>query len=37
MWLFSGVCFTGVLFNLFFVPETKGKSFAAIKKALEGI
>jgi len=25
-WLYSGVCFAAVVFTLFFIPETKGKS-----------
>ncbi|KAB0799557.1 hypothetical protein PPYR_07437 [Photinus pyralis] len=33
-WLFGGVCFLGVLFGVFLLPETKGKSFAEIQSNL---
>ena len=33
-WVFAGVCFTGFLFVLRFVPETKGKSLEEIEKEL---
>ncbi|EFA10061.1 facilitated trehalose transporter Tret1 [Tribolium castaneum] len=34
-WLFSGFCLVAGLFTLFFVPETKGKSFQEIQNILE--
>uniref|UniRef100_A0A1Y1L5I6 Major facilitator superfamily (MFS) profile domain-containing protein n=3 Tax=Photinus pyralis TaxID=7054 RepID=A0A1Y1L5I6_PHOPY len=33
-WFFGSVCFLGVLFSLFILPETKGKSFAEIQNHL---
>lgn len=30
--MYSGFCLTGVLFVIFCLPETKGKSFANIEK-----
>jgi len=35
-WLFSGLSFLGILFVIFLVPETKGKSFAEIQRMLRG-
>ncbi|GAB0091274.1 hypothetical protein DMENIID0001_060930 [Sergentomyia squamirostris] len=35
-WFFAAFCFFEALFVLFFVPETKGKSFEAIQEALAG-
>ncbi|KAJ3642996.1 hypothetical protein Zmor_025737 [Zophobas morio] len=34
-WLFAGFCFLAMLFTLFYVPETKGKSFIEIQKILQ--
>ena len=34
MFLFSGVCLISILFIVFFVPETKGKSYEQIMNAL---
>ncbi|XP_063918717.1 facilitated trehalose transporter Tret1-like [Zophobas morio] len=34
-WLFSGFCFAGWIFTLFYVPETKGKSFQDIQDILK--
>lgn len=36
MWLYSVVCILGLLFVIFFVPETKGKSLEEIEKKLTG-
>ncbi|XP_045773729.1 facilitated trehalose transporter Tret1-like [Maniola jurtina] len=36
MWLYSVVCIVGLLFVIFFVPETKGKSLEEIEKKLTG-
>jgi SP family facilitated glucose transporter-like MFS transporter 8 len=33
--IFAGVCFIGMLFIIFFVPETKGKSLEEIQQLLE--
>ncbi|KAK5641122.1 hypothetical protein RI129_009669 [Pyrocoelia pectoralis] len=33
-WLFGGVCFSGILFSLLMLPETKGKSFNEIQSNL---
>lgn len=33
--LFGGICITGTLFVIFYVPETKGKSYREIMKLLE--
>ncbi|KAF5270585.1 hypothetical protein FQR65_LT05483 [Abscondita terminalis] len=35
-WIFSCVCILGVLFGLFVLPETKGKSFEQIQDMLNG-
>lgn len=35
MWTFAGCCLFGVLFNAFFVPETRGKSIDEITLAME--
>ncbi|GAB0094002.1 hypothetical protein DMENIID0001_092020 [Sergentomyia squamirostris] len=35
LWLFAGFALAGVVFILFFVPETKGKSLVEIQKMLE--
>jgi facilitated trehalose transporter len=35
-WIFGGVCFIGILFTYFVVPETKGKSLAEIEDLLNG-
>ena len=37
MWIFSGCCLFGMLFNLMFVPETKGKSIQDILEILEDV
>ncbi|XP_068902293.1 facilitated trehalose transporter Tret1-like [Tenebrio molitor] len=34
-WLFGGFCLAAWLFTMFFVPETKGKSFQEIQEILE--
>ncbi|KAJ3642995.1 hypothetical protein Zmor_025736 [Zophobas morio] len=34
-WLFGGFCFLAILFTVFFVPETRGKSFAEIQEILQ--
>lgn len=34
--LFSGICLCGIIFCILFVPETKGKNPAEIKKMFEG-
>ena len=31
-WLYAGVCFLGILFGYFFLPETKGKSLEEIER-----
>lgn len=36
MYIFCGCTIAGALFVLFFLPETKGKSFDEIMKILEG-
>ncbi|XP_034837919.1 facilitated trehalose transporter Tret1-like isoform X1 [Maniola hyperantus] len=36
MWLYSVICIIGLLFVIFFVPETKGKSLEEIEKKLTG-
>lgn len=33
-WIFAGFCFAGILFAIFVLPETKGKSFAEIQEEL---
>ncbi|KAK5641090.1 hypothetical protein RI129_009637 [Pyrocoelia pectoralis] len=33
-WFFAGVCALGVLFGVYFIPETKGKTFADIQDSL---
>ncbi|XP_031354420.1 facilitated trehalose transporter Tret1-like isoform X2 [Photinus pyralis] len=33
-WIFAGVCAVGVLFGLFFIPETKGKTLGDIQNSL---
>ncbi|XP_055641728.1 facilitated trehalose transporter Tret1-like [Toxorhynchites rutilus septentrionalis] len=35
MWTFAGCCLFGVLFNAFFIPETRGKSIDEITLAME--
>ncbi|XP_058819314.1 facilitated trehalose transporter Tret1-like [Topomyia yanbarensis] len=35
MWTFAGCCVFGVLFNAFFIPETRGKSIDEITLAME--
>ncbi|CAG9861742.1 unnamed protein product [Phyllotreta striolata] len=35
VWMFSGSCFAGALLIYLFLPETKGKSFAEIRRMLE--
>lgn len=30
-WLYAGVCFATIIFTLFFIPETKGKSLQEIE------
>lgn len=35
-WLFSGMCALNILFTLFFVPETKGKSLEQIQAHFKG-
>jgi len=34
-WLYAGICAIGMLFVLFFVPETKGKSLAEIENSFK--
>lgn len=36
MWLFAVICVIGLLFVIFFVPETRGKSLEEIEKRLTG-
>ncbi|CAH0405429.1 unnamed protein product [Chilo suppressalis] len=36
MWLFTIICFIGLLFVIFFVPETRGISLEEIEKKLTG-
>lgn len=35
-WFFSGCCLCTGIFSIFFVPETKGKSFSEIQEMLNG-
>nr|QJX15788.1 major facilitator superfamily protein [Phyllotreta armoraciae] len=35
VWMFSGSCFIGAVLIYFFLPETKGKSFAEIQQMLK--
>ncbi|XP_055594226.1 facilitated trehalose transporter Tret1-like [Uranotaenia lowii] len=35
MWTFAGCCLFGLLFNAFFIPETRGKSIDEITLAME--
>lgn len=35
-WIFAGISMLGTIFTFFFVPETKGKSFADIQRMLAG-
>ncbi|XP_041974757.1 facilitated trehalose transporter Tret1-like [Aricia agestis] len=35
-WMFSVICMAGLLFVIFFVPETRGKSLEEIEKKLTG-
>jgi hypothetical protein len=34
-WLFGGFCFVAWIFSIFFLPETKGKSFQQIQEILK--
>lgn len=35
-WGFAVICVVGTLFTFFYVPETKGKSFADVQRMLNG-
>lgn len=35
MFLFGGICLSGTVFIIFYVPETKGKSYEQIQKSLQ--
>lgn len=35
-WIFAAFCFSGILFAIFILPETKGKSFLEIQEVLHG-